>query len=208
MRGTFKAHEVEIITGISVDTQKDWNKKIKAMGLPPLGEGTGHRIYSLDDVLFLELIQLLKTRGLTVPNALCIMLQETSDARREYEHPATHDIRQRLFAVFATHIVGFEVETDVMLYLPMSGTEPWSSLVYLSAKSLPGSARVVSADPEVTLERVLSVRPFTDDHALCINVSLMTRRFLQQYREHGEGLLTHLDDIAASLKAAFPEGEA
>ena len=208
MRGTFKAHEVEIIADISVDTQKDLNKKIKAMGLPPLGEGNGHRLYSLADVLFLRLIQLLKTRGLSVANALTVVLEETSEKRRDLEHPATHDIRQRLFAVFATHIVGFEVETDVMLYLPMSGTEPWSSLVYLSAQSLPGSARVVSADPEVTLERVLSLRPFTDDHALCINVSLMTRRFLQHYREHGEGLLAHLDDIAASLKAAFPEGEA
>ncbi len=206
MRGTFKAHEVEIITGISVDTQKDWNKKIKAMGLPPLGKGSGHRSYSLVDVLFLELIQLLKTRGLTVANALSAVLEDTPDAHREYRHPATRDLRQRLAAVFATHIVEFPLDSDVMLIIPMSGVEQWSSLFYLSAKTMPGSARVLGADPEITLERVLSLSPVAD-HALCVNVSLMTRRFLKRYREHGEGLLKDLDAISASFKAAFPEIE-
>lgn len=202
MRGTFKAHEVEIISEISVDTQKDWNKKIKAMGLLPLGEGNGHRVYSLVDILFLELIQLLKVRGLKVQNALSVVLEDAREENRDLEHPATLDIRQRLAAVFITHIVGFKLDSDVMFYVPMIGVEPWTSKVYLSARTFEGSPRVVSADPDVTLESVLALRPLAD-HALCINISSMTRRFIENYKQFGFG---DLDEIVAALSA--PSGDA
>ncbi|MFN7124772.1 MAG: hypothetical protein ACK4M8_02740 [Allorhizobium sp.] len=202
MRGTFKAHEVEIITGISVDTQKDWNKKIKAMDLAPMGEVNGHRVYSIIDVLFLELIQLLKARGLTVVNALSLVLEDTSERRREFEHPATYDIRQRLAAVFITHVLKFKTESDVMLYVPMIGMEQWVSTGYLSARTFPGSQRVVSADPEVTLEKALALRPLSD-HALCINVSLMTRRFIEEYEQVGfDDLFGDLETAAAAIPAS------
>ncbi|NSX87924.1 hypothetical protein G6L86_20150 [Agrobacterium tumefaciens] len=204
-RSHFKAADVEIITGISVDVQKDWQKKISAMSLPALGQGNGHRLYSYVDLFFFRLVDVLKTRGVPVSLALtgCLYRDDDMDSASGMRHPASLDIRDRLFTAFATHLLGFETNSDITLFVATSGPSVSDFTWFLSCLAEPGKP-ATGADPDITLESIFEIRP-SADHVIAVNISALVRRMLDHIKQM-EPLLDDLDAASLGLPVWKREG--
>ena len=182
-RATFKANEVELITGISVDVQKAWNKHIAKYELPRLGEGDGHRRYSWIDVCFLRLVDRLKARGLSLYDALYVALDQS---------------REDLLRTFATLVVGLPTDSDVFLYVGFDGGAENSTKSVVSCRIDPDKGHVLGGGS-------LSVDDFIRDRFesfVAINLTLMTANLIGEI-ELGSENLDHLDDMKQFFELAL-----
>lgn len=204
MRGTFKAADVEVLTGISIEAQKGWNKRSEKLGLDRLGEGNGHRNYNLVDLCFFVLIELLKSRGVQLNEALSGALSRESSADVAPRYiDACSDIRMRLASVFATHIVELPVDTDVMLYVPMQGQHHVPTW-FLSALPSEAHAGVGGVDPAISLDAVYDA-VLAADNVISVNVSRLARRLIEKLQTHGVALLKQREAVNAFFGEADAE---
>ncbi|WP_296077772.1 hypothetical protein [uncultured Agrobacterium sp.] len=207
MRSKYKAHEAAILTNVSVDMQKDWNKRSEGYNLRRLGTGNGHREYTLIDLCFFKLIDVLKSNGVPLSMALTGALYEHDELDRGFiKHLASADIRQRLNRVFASQIVEYDTDSDVMLYVPQSGPTKTMLIWYLSARLGNDGKSIAGADPEISLESVYRHEP-TADNVVAVNLTRLTKRLIAHVMEHGEKLLSFTDALTAVAEAFHGEAD-
>jgi hypothetical protein len=170
----FTASDIEVITGISIDAQKDMRKRMAKAGLPPLGTLRGHWRYGWIDVCFLKLIEELKNLGLSLDNSIELVLREGAD-------------RHSLHHVFSAHLVGFNVAPDVIMYVPLERSG-WTLRAVVSVR-FEGN-RPVGGDPNIPPREIFEENPHSVS-VLAINIS----RLFRLLREHIEQLDSFLEDL-------------
>lgn len=163
----FSAADIEIITGISVDTQKDWRKRIGRAGLPPLGRLRGHWLYSWADICLLKLVEEVKSSGLPVDNALELVLRDGDGS-----------IRRDLSLVVAAHLVGYDVNPPALWLIPIE-RHGWSLASELAVEF--DGRRPVAGTP-------VDLADLFDRHRSCsriavINVSLLVQDIIRHVSE-------------------------
>jgi hypothetical protein len=207
MRSKYKAHEAAILVNITVDVQKDWNKRAEKAALRRLGTGNGHREYTLVDLCFFKLIDVLKSGGVPLWMALTGTLYEHDEFDKALlKHPATANIRERLFRAFASEILGYETDSDVMLYVPQSGATKTMFTWYLSARLGTDGKSIAGADRDVTLDKVYDDMQAADN-VFVVNITRLTKRLITHIQENGENLLAFADALPAVIDAFNGEAD-
>lgn len=189
-RGEFTAADIELITGINIEAQKDLRKRIAALGVKPLGHLRGHWRYSWTDLCFLKLVEAVRGAGLTVDNALEFILRRESDVQGMR-------LRSELGRVIAAHLVGFPLARDVCLYIPIAA-HGWSTLAIMPVEfdeSRPIAGRAVELD--------LIFSQNTDCvHVAVVNVSRIVRQMIDHIGRM-EPLLSDLERHRQTLREVF-----
>lgn len=189
----FTAAEIEVITGINIEAQKDLRKRIAAGGLKPLGRLHGHWRYTWSDVCFLKLFEAVKGAGLTVDNALEFVL------RREADMEGMR-LRSELARVIAAHLVGFTLQRDVCLYIPIE-QHGWSTHAVMHVQF--DEARPIGGMPS-DIDLIFAQNPSCVRVAV-VNVSRVVRQMIEHI-ERMEELLADLERHRQVLKVAFDAG--